>query len=114
MLQLKEPKRKCGKKWQSYLVLKSFLPAQNAENQIEHEEASNHDKRDEEHPVKGTSYGVIGLKKIGAINHFLWRILREEGKKIATHSLDTWIVKNGASLYFIDSFLNSDWLIIYW
>ena len=38
------------------------LPAQNAQDQVEHEEASHYDQRNEKDPIEGTSYSIVGLK----------------------------------------------------
>ena len=38
------------------------LPAENTKDQVEHEEASHHDQRNEKDPIEGASYGIVGLK----------------------------------------------------
>jgi hypothetical protein len=38
------------------------LPAQHTQDQIEHEEASNHDQRNEKNPIEGASDSIVGLK----------------------------------------------------
>ena len=38
------------------------LPAEHAEHEVEHEEGSNHDEREEEEPVEHGTNGVISLK----------------------------------------------------
>ncbi len=40
-----------------------FLPAQDTEDEIEHEERSDDDQGNEEHPVEGAAYRVVGLKE---------------------------------------------------
>ena len=42
----------------------THLPAENAEHQVEHKETSNHDERNEEHPVEGTSDCIVGLETL--------------------------------------------------
>ncbi len=38
------------------------LPAEYAEDEVEHEEAAYDDEGDEEDPVEGAPYGIVGLK----------------------------------------------------
>ena len=38
------------------------LPAENTKDQVEHEEASNYDQRNEKDPIEGASYSIVGLK----------------------------------------------------
>jgi hypothetical protein len=38
------------------------LPAEYAEDEVEHEEAAHDDEGDEEDPVEGAPYGIVGLK----------------------------------------------------
>ena len=41
------------------------LPAENAEDEVEHEEGAEDDEGVEEHPVRGTPLGVVGLQRQG-------------------------------------------------
>ena len=40
------------------------LPAQDSEDEIEHEEGADDDEGDEEDPVEGAPDGIVGLKRI--------------------------------------------------
>ena len=38
-------------------------PAENAEDEVEHEEGAEDDEGEEEHPVRGAPLGVVGLRR---------------------------------------------------
>ena len=59
MYTLKEKK----KKRMTLFLLILCSPAEDAQDEIEHEEGSYHDKRHEVNPVDGAAHSVIGLPK---------------------------------------------------